>query len=425
MKKKTKIWIGIALINLCIVALLGFILRSKIVFSIPFIDFKYLLHAHSHYAFGGWVTLALLWLMAGEILPQSMNKSKLYKWMLSGIVVTAAGMLLAFPFQGYGLYSILFSVLFILATYGYSYVFIRDIIKTKNSRPVKTLAISALVYLVLSSVGPFVLAYLMASKSNNVFLYRDSVYTYLHLQYNGFFTLAILALFFNRLEHRMPIAKEVTLYRFAIVNVITVIPSMFLSYLWHYPDMGFRMIAIAGSLLLIVSIVYFLFTVRAVAGALKEMNKTVLVIGSISFGAFVLKMLMQTFTVFPAIGELVFANRPMIIGFLHLVLLGFVSLYLIAHFLHAGYLKPGKTTNIAVMVFASAVVFNEVILMMQGLGVMLMTSSNIYPWMLWVTGGGLLAGACMLAYSFYSTNDIKKTDHNQLKENPIFQIKNI
>ena len=134
---------------------------------------------------------------------------------------------------------------------------------------------------------------------------------------------------------------------------------------------------------------------------------------------------MQSFTVFPAIGELVFANRPMIIGFLHLVLLGFVSLYLIAHFIHAGYLKPHRATNVAATVFASAVVANEVVLMMQGLGVMLMTSSNMYPWMLWGTGAALLAGACMLAYSFYRANDIKKRDYNQLIENPTFQIKNI
>ncbi|HEY1031003.1 MAG TPA: hypothetical protein VGD89_04475, partial [Flavipsychrobacter sp.] len=64
-----KAWLKIALANLVIVAILGFLLRSKIVFTIPFLDFKNTLHAHSHYAFGGWVTLALMVLMVYEILP--------------------------------------------------------------------------------------------------------------------------------------------------------------------------------------------------------------------------------------------------------------------------------------------------------------------------------------------------------------------
>ena len=45
--------------NFCIVALLGLTLRSKILFSIPFLDYNRLLDAHFHFAFGGWVTLAL------------------------------------------------------------------------------------------------------------------------------------------------------------------------------------------------------------------------------------------------------------------------------------------------------------------------------------------------------------------------------
>ncbi len=425
MNKSKKIWVGIALVNLCVVALLGFVLRSKILFSIPFIDFKYLLHAHSHYAFGGWVSLALLVLMTYEILPRSVNKNKRYKWLLLCILVFAIGMLLSFPFQGYGLISILCSILFIFTTYAYSYLFIKHLIYTKNSRTVKLLSVSALVSLVLSSVGPFVLAYLLASKSNNVFLYRDSIYTYLHLQYNGFFTLAIMALFFNRLEHRIPITKEKMLYQFAIILVLTVIPSMFLSYLWHYPNTWFRIIAVAGSLLLLLCCIYFIGTLKTITTPLKEMNKTVLAIGSISFGAFVLKMLMQSLTIFTEIGNLVFANRPMIIGFLHLVLLGFVSLYLIAHFLQADYLRQNKTSEMAVNVFASAVVLNEVILMMQGLGVMLMTNSSIYSWMLWVTGAGLFAGSLMLVFSFYNNKHNNESSNKRQTQIITIQMKNI
>ena len=70
MLKVRNSWITISLINLSIVALLGVLLRSKILFSIPWIDFKFMLHAHSHFAFAGWITLCLFTLLTFEILPR-------------------------------------------------------------------------------------------------------------------------------------------------------------------------------------------------------------------------------------------------------------------------------------------------------------------------------------------------------------------
>src|SRR5690606_8183364 len=141
-----RLWTRMALINLAIVAFLGLSLRGKIVFFMPFIDFKYLMHAHSHFAFGGWVTLVLLALMTYRILTESMYRKPVYQWLLGGIVVNAYGMLLSFPFQGYGFYSILFSTLFIFVTYGYTFVFVRDILRTAVSGPVKALATGAVSY---------------------------------------------------------------------------------------------------------------------------------------------------------------------------------------------------------------------------------------------------------------------------------------
>lgn len=408
-RRNKKLWIGIALINLAVVALLGFVLRSKILFSIPFIDFKYTLHAHSHYAFGGWVTLALLTLITYEVLPASMSRKKSYSWLLAGILMNAVGMLISFPLQGYGFYSILFSTLFIFVTYGYSYTFIRDVLKTKNSRTIKLLSISAMVYLVISSVGPFTLAYLMATKSGNAFLYRDSIYTYLHLQYNGFFTLAIMALFFNRIEHLMNNRNIQMSYRLAHILNFTVLPSMFLNYLWHYPTTLYRILGLTGSISLLVCIVYFLVAAWSGRFIFKKSIRAVKLIGIMALSAFVLKMAMQALTIFPALGSLVFANRPMIIAFLHLVLLGFVSLYLIAHFLYGAYMHPDKKTVTSAYVFASAVVANELLLFMQGTGVMFMTNSSTYSWLLWGTGAWLLAGSLMMVVNYYRTTRAQKT----------------
>lgn len=407
-RRNKKLWIGIALINLAVVALLGFVLRSKILFSIPVVDFKYTLHAHSHYAFGGWVTLALLTLLTYEVLPASMGRKRVYSWLLAGILMNAVGMLISFPLQGYGFYSILFSTLFIFVTYGYSYVFIKDVLKTKNSRAIKLLSIAAMAYLAISSVGPFTLAYLLATKSGNVFLYRDSIYTYLHLQYNGFFTLAIMALFFNRIEHLMNNRNIQMSYRLAHILNFTVLPSMFLNYLWHYPNAIYRILALAGSISLVICLVYFLATAWSVRSIFKKNITAVKIIGFTAMSAFVLKMAMQALTIFPALGSLVFANRPMIIAFLHLVLLGFVSLYLITHFLYGGYMQLNKKSVTAAYVFAAAVVVNELLLFMQGAGVMFMTNSSMYSWLLWGTGIWLVVGSVMMARNYYTAKTVRK-----------------
>ena len=63
--------------------------------------------------------------------------------------------------------------------------------------PVKLLSVAAVVSLAVSSVGPFTLAYIMASHSGDAILFRDALYTYLHFQYNGYFTLTVMALFFH------------------------------------------------------------------------------------------------------------------------------------------------------------------------------------------------------------------------------------
>ena len=91
MNSKKQFWVTIALVNLSIVALLGVTLRSKILFPLKGIDFKYVLHAHSHFAFGGWITLALLSLMVYEILPDHLSRKKSYQWFLWGILFNAVG----------------------------------------------------------------------------------------------------------------------------------------------------------------------------------------------------------------------------------------------------------------------------------------------------------------------------------------------
>src|ERR1035437_9350167 len=115
--KNKNLWISLSLLNLCIVTVLGVILRSKALFELPIIDYNHLLNAHSHFAFGGWVTLALMVLMINALLPESQKKQPVYQFILWSIFSSTWAMLLTFPFTGYNTLSTYISTLFIFTTY--------------------------------------------------------------------------------------------------------------------------------------------------------------------------------------------------------------------------------------------------------------------------------------------------------------------
>ena len=102
MKHTAKNWILISFLNLLIVAIVGTILRYKIAFSLPFINQKYLLHAHSHFAFSGWITMALMALMV-EYLKKNQNSNafKKYKSVLWLNLLAAYGKFVSFVLYVY------------------------------------------------------------------------------------------------------------------------------------------------------------------------------------------------------------------------------------------------------------------------------------------------------------------------------------
>src|ERR1700747_2633423 len=93
-----KTWINIAIVNLCIVALLGLTMRSKALFDMPWIDYNRLVDTHGNFAFNGWLTLVLLSLFIFE-LPGALRYKSIYHSLLGGIALCSWGTLLTSPFE--------------------------------------------------------------------------------------------------------------------------------------------------------------------------------------------------------------------------------------------------------------------------------------------------------------------------------------
>jgi hypothetical protein len=396
--RNKRIWIDLTIVNLCTVAFLGMILRSKILFSLPLINYANLLESHEHFAFSGWLTLALMILMVSELLHDSPKNKLFYQWMFGGVLLTSWCMLFTFYFNGNGSFSNSISAVFIFFTYSFGWIFIKDIRKTKVSKTVLLLSVAAIVCLIISSIGPFALAYLFASKSLNVILYRDALFTFLHFQYNGFFTLSVLALLFNKLESRVTLSHQKYIYCFSILLCISIIPTLFLSYLWQDPNNLLRFVATAGSILVFASFIGLIIVAITLRKIRDEITPITRFIGFLSMSAFALKMFLQSFTIFPSVGNAVFGDRPMIIGFLHLVFLGFVTLFILAYYTQRGMLNiKSMQTKFALVVFTAGVVLNEVVLMGQGLGAMFFRSNQLFPLFLWAISILLFTGTLLLA----------------------------
>ena len=134
--------------------------------------------------------------------------------------------------------------------------------------------------------------------------------------------------------------------------------------------------------------------------------RILLILSALSFG---LKLLLQVGTIIPELGRAVYGDRPAIIGFLHLVFLGFVTFFLLALFAGHGYFKKlGKTMPLSFVVFGAGVIANEVLLMLQGVGNLLYTTSAIFNRLLWGGSLLLLAGAVMLAAAYFRSYNMKE-----------------
>jgi hypothetical protein len=115
----------LALLNFFLAALLGVLLRYAFVEELTFITYRPVMHAHSHVAMLGWVYLALYALLLPAFVPAAAGKG-FYRGLFWLTQLSVAGMLISFPLEGYGPWSISFSTLHVLCAYAFAGQIWRD-----------------------------------------------------------------------------------------------------------------------------------------------------------------------------------------------------------------------------------------------------------------------------------------------------------
>ncbi|MGZ3862090.1 MAG: hypothetical protein ACXVPN_11235 [Bacteroidia bacterium] len=365
MKNRVSLWIRLSLVNLFIVALLGVLMRYKIGFEFPYFSQKNIQHAHSHFAFAGWITHCLYLLIVNFLFNKLPGFNYVpYRSLLAVNLICAYGMLISFFAEGYGTVSIFFSMLSVFVACFFSFSIFREFRKMNEWHPSIAWFRAALWFAMISSIGTFYLAYIMASHHFNEHWYLASVYFYLHFQYNGFFIFACMGLAINEAMLLLPNYKYNPLI--FKLSVASAVPAYFLSTLWANLPVWLYIIVIIAAIAQVVAWILFLLDIRKAYKVNHTLTPFARYIFMFVAAAFSIKLLLQLGSTIPVVSKLAFGFRPVVIAYLHLVLLAVISVFILAHFYTLNFIRINRFTVAALFTFTIGVFLNELALAVQG-----------------------------------------------------------
>lgn len=356
----------VCLLNFFIASVMGVVLRLSPLYPLDF-NYHFLLHGHSHTALLGWIYLMLYTLIVHHFIPEEKQQNRYYTCLFWITQIAVTGMMISFPFQGYGLYSITFSTLHIFCSYFFCYKI------WKEQRPVSLydgiLLKTALVFLLLSTIGVWSLGIIGASGTKNASLYQAAIQFFLHFQFNGWFIFGLLALLANRYHNYI---KRITAQKFnhwVVLLIISTVLTYVLPLHWYFPTVFPIWINGIGVVLqlitFIAALLYFFKRYGFVIPKTSTTNRLLLYAGSI---AITFKIIVQIATLFPETAMASHYIRNFTIGFIHLIMLGVVNTFL---FMLTATVKPlhfldTPVSRFGLLLFLSGFVITEFILFLQG-----------------------------------------------------------
>ena len=359
----TKTHIKVSLGYFLLAALLGVLLRTFVVTPMP-INYRFIVHTHSHIALLGWVYIALTTLLYHLFMDKQVMDRR-YRRIFWFTQICLIGMLLSFPFQGYALFSIIFSTLFLLASYWFSAFFLKHTPRSFKGTKSYICVKYALWFMIGSSIGPWALGAIMTILGPESIWYRLAIYFYLHFQYNGWMILALTGIFFYLLEQLQINISARTFRYFFLTTVLGIILSFFLSTLWAGPQLIYYILGGLGAVLQLIGfgilINICLGNRMALKSALPRLQFNIL--KSVVF-LLMVKMILQWLTAWPYFANLAATVLDFTIGYLHWTFLGVISIGLFFFLEFFGLIKLSK---MAITVYFGGFLLTEGLIFYRGM----------------------------------------------------------
>ena len=346
---------------------MGLALRFSFLESID-LNYRYLTHAHSHVAMLGWVYLMLFTLFVHYFIP---NEPKVFNrlfWLTEFAVV---GMMISFPIQGYAALSITFSTLHIFCSYYFVYLIWKHI---KIATVTEKLLKMALLFMVISTIGVWCLGPAVSILGPTSAFYHIAIQFFLHFQFNGWFLIAVIAVFFHLLK-----VEDSKLFRqFYKLLIVSTVLTFALPMQWFAPHFSLPWINGVGVVLQVLVLYKFFQLIKPNQHLVfRQDYKNVVYMYSFALVCFILKVLFQTMSILPEFSAVVYNHRNFVIGFIHLLMLGVISGFLFAFILKSNLVSNSKTLSFGIYSFLLGFVLTEVLLLIQG--IMFYLGTGILP----------------------------------------------
>lgn len=358
-----RVWMRTAVLFFVSASILGLTMRYLFIGEIPFVTYKHILHAHSHIALMGWAFMflsgGLMWLF----IPTT-TKLTQYRWLFRFNVISAIGMLLSFPIQGYGAVSIAFSTLHLLCSYWFAYLFLSDLRSTPSTDATR-FATWGVYWMLVSTLGLWAIAPVSMLIGKLHPLYFMCVQFFLHFQLNGWLTFAVLAMFTSHVQKSQP-KFRISVLGFWLLQ-LSLLLTYFLSVTWSTPIPALFYVNSVGVMLQGVAI--FLLLKPVVASSFFTVKNSswphwLLVAG---IGCLLTKVIIQMAVALPVVATISYTIKNFVIGFIHLVVIGSVTLSGAGILLQHGLLPNDDKSKNGWLLLLSAFVLSEIVLLGQGL----------------------------------------------------------
>ena len=336
---------------------MGVVLRSVSIGAINF-NYRFLTHAHSHVAMLGWVYLILFVLIVHYFVPE---KKPIYNRLFWFTQFAVVGMMLSFPFQGYAAVSITFSTLHIFCSYYFVYLIWKHH-KTESIVTQKLLK-TALLFMLLSTAGVWCLGPAVSMLGQTSAFYQIAIQFFLHFQFNGWFLIAVVAIFFHVLQ--LKDSKQFRL--FFILLVISTVLTLALPINWFAPHIALYWINGLGVFIQLLTLIVLLKLIKPYQLVLLK-NNSKLTIYMFVFAIFCLflKILTQLLSLIPEVSEVAYQHRKFVIGFIHLLMLGVITGFLFGFVLQNSWVTFNTWLKFGVYTFVLGFVLTEMFLILQG-----------------------------------------------------------
>lgn len=360
-------WLRIVLLNFFIAACMGLVLRLVHLVEIPGMDFRHMMHAHSHVAMLGWLFMLVYGLILDQFTTPAESSHRIHRILFWTAQVCVVGMMFSFPFQGYGPISIAFTTAHLIIAYAIAVILLKKI-RSRGAHS-ELLIRTALVLMLISTIGVWLLGPIKAGLFGNSVMYYASIQFFLHFQFNGWFTFAVLAFVFHQIERSGQPVPQRTFQWFYSLLITSLVLTFALSVAWSTPEDWLFWANGTGVLIQLAAIIVFLGIVRNRRAVFLQKGRPILnALYIVALVSFAVKILIQTAVVMPQVAVISYTIRQFVVGFVHLTMLGSITCYLLAALIEHGQLHIRQpVTRYGLLLLILGLVLSEGMLFLQGI----------------------------------------------------------